>query len=905
MKSKFNKLLTDELKDVLRKSYEYCKESRSKNLPLDVVMYYLLEKYIQQSNGECETLKDYLNGFSNKGQMLNDLQGLLKKSSKLKSRVFPLLTYPDDIVMDESLEAAMSRSEVEGSLLPSSKQKSSDKEITASIFFLSALFEGECESIELLNSYGITVENYLSFLNKDVENFLGEAINKFFQNMTERRIDPAPEDNLSDIVSDPEKAAEEDDEFESAGMSESISARKADPNSKTPFLDEFAFDMTKAASQNKYDPVIGRDKEIDQLVEILSCRKKNNAILLGDAGIGKSSIIEALSMRIAEGNIPRVLKGKRILSLDLNAIVAGSKYRGDMEQRLESIIKEILKSNSSAPEDDVFGESEGKIILYIDEIHVLCGAGGSGSSDMSQILKPYLVRGEFQVIGCTTTEEHRKTIEKDAALNRRFQVINVLEPNVEETTDILLGLRQKYSEFHRVKYSDEIIRACSELASRYIYTRNSPDRAIDIMDRSGALAKLRAKYDTSKVEELEKSIEEAVSNKLKAVEEQEFELAATFRATEKSLTAELEKTKAEIKNKAISQDAWVDVTLDDVAAVISKASKVPVDDIVKSDLTKVKDMKTILAEKVIGQETAVNSVALSLQKAFLNLRDEKKPISSMLWIGPTGVGKTYLVKELCKSLYSSEKSLIRIDCGEYAERHAVAKLIGAPPGYVGYDDNPGLLNAVRERPFSILLFDEIEKMSEEISNKVLLSILDEGTVTLSNGSKVDFKNSIIIFTSNIGTKDLQLKGDGMGFAKLSEEEKKKSDEATIMKAVKKHFRPEFINRLSTITVFNELSKEDMVKIFDLELKKLTDRLGHKGFTVSVSDSVRDLIIAQTDTKYGARDLSRGIIKYVEDKICEKMIDIDDIESFSSKNISLDIDENSEVVVTFVKVNLTA
>lgn len=670
------------------------------------------------------------------------------------------------------------------------------------------------------------------------------------------------------------------EKFEKAGMHEEINTSDSDPNSTTPFLDKYSVDMTRADKAGKYDPILGREKELDQLIKILCCRLKNNAVLLGEAGVGKTAVVECLVQRINQGNVPDKLKNKRVCSLDLNALVSGTKYRGEYEARLQGIIKEVVGNPD--------------IIVYIDELHNLIGNGStSGQGDGANILKPYLARGEFQCIGSTTFGEYRKFVEKDTALKRRFQNIQIDEPDKKETVRILSEISKKYEEFHRVQISQDVLKACVEWSGRYIVDRFFPDKAIDVLDRSSATASLRssAKEKNDEKAELEKQIEDIKAKKLKAVLDQDFELAGALRDEQKAKEVDLENLIETKKKIASKKSNWEEVTIDDVASEISKISKVPLDKIRSTDRTKIKNMKKVLESKVIGQGEAVNKILISLQRNIMGFRDENKPIASYLLCGETGTGKSYISKIVAKEFFGSEKSLVRIDCGEFSEGKAgVSKLTGATPGYVGYDDE-SILDQVRKKPFSVLLVDEVDKAAPEVFN-IFMNILDEGYCVLGNGERVDFRNTIIIFTGNIGTKELQRNGNGLGFGRAkSPEEKHEEDEAIVKKAIGKFFRPEFLNRLTGTVVFNSLTKGDLEKIFTLEFTKVKARISKQGYKVNITKTLKDKCIADCDTKFGARDLHRSIARNIEDQLCSIILDSEE----DIRNLTLDWKDNKVVL----------
>ena len=623
-----------------------------------------------------------------------------------------------------------------------------------------------------------------------------------------------------------------------------------DPNvdPDLPFLSKYGHDLVKDAKNNRFDPMVGRESELQELMEILSCRKKNNALLLGDPGTGKTSIIEGLAQRISTGNVPVGLMGKRLFGLDLNSLVAGTKYRGQYEERLQGVIKDVTKNKD--------------IIVYIDEFHNLVGNGGSrDSGDGANILKPYLARGEFQCIGATTSSEYKKVVEKDGALKRRFQNIRIFQPSPSETVDILRQIKDRYEEFHGVTYSDDILKDCVDLSGRYITDRFFPDKAIDILDMSGARAKLdSSSQNPTKVLELEAKLKETQTRKAEAVKEQRFLEAADIRDEEKQVLAELE---AE-KNVSGKHEP---VTREIVSKVIEKITGVPSSKIGQSDMERLRSMKGSLENVVIGQPEAIKETVTALQRNALGLRDPGRPIASLMLLGPTGSGKTYLCKTIATEFFGTPDALIRFDMSEFSEKHEITKLLGSTASYVGYDDEP-LFEKVRNRPYSVVLFDEIEKAAPEIY-QVFLNILDEGSITLGNGVKVDFRNCIIAFTGNIGTKELGMNKAGFGGATgYSQTE----SESITMKALKKQFSPEFINRLSKVVVFRKLDDTDLEKICRLEINKLVTRMSSQNYTLEVTDDIIKKIVSECDKTYGARDLQRGIVKNIEEPICNKLLE---------------------------------
>ncbi len=625
---------------------------------------------------------------------------------------------------------------------------------------------------------------------------------------------------------------------------------------KTPVLDSFGYDLTKAAMEDKLDPVVGREKEIERLAQILGRRKKNNPVLIGEPGVGKSAIAEGLAIRIAQKNVSRVLLDKRVVSLDIGSIVAGTKYRGQFEERMKAILNELGKNPN--------------IILFIDEMHTLVGAGGAaGSLDAANMLKPALARGEIQCIGATTLDEFRQFIEKDGALERRFQKVIVEATNFDQTLDILQNIKGRYQKHHNVVYSDEAIKACISLSQRYITDRCLPDKAIDIMDEAGSRVHLKNIKVSKKIQVLEKAIEIVVAEKQDAVAASDFEKAAIYRDIEKMKRAELEAEREKWQRKQNASPAKV--TAEDVAFVLSMATNIPVSKIAQSEGNKLASMGATLKEKIIGQDEAVNTVTRAIQRNRAGLKDPNKPIGTFLFLGPTGVGKTQLAKVLAQYMFDSPDSIIRIDMSEYMEKHAVSRLIGAPPGYVGYNEGGQLSERVRRKPYSVVLLDEIEKAHPDIFN-LLLQVLDEGRLTDSNGRHIDFRNTVLILTSNIGTKELKDFGNGLGFSNVSKRDTVANSRMIIEKAIKKAFTPEFLNRLDEQILFNPLTRGDIEKIIEIELKDLYERVHQAGFNLKLSKKMKKFVAdAGFDPQYGARPLKRAIQRYIEDPLAEKII----------------------------------
>lgn len=631
------------------------------------------------------------------------------------------------------------------------------------------------------------------------------------------------------------------------------------PNNDTPVLDSFGTDMTKAASEGKLDPIVGREKEIERLAQILSRRKKNNPILIGEPGVGKSAIVEGLALRIIEKKVSRILFDKRVIALDMTAVVAGTKYRGQFEERIRAILNELKKNPN--------------IILFIDEIHNIVGAGSAaGSMDAANILKPALARGEIQCIGATTLDEYRQNIEKDGALERRFQKVIVEPTTPEETLQILQNIKEKYEEHHNVTYTGEALEACVKLTDRYITDRNFPDKAIDAMDEAGSRVHLKNITVPKEIEQQEQMIDEARTHKNEAVRLQDFELAASFRDREKSLMSELEDMKQRWEESLKENRETVDK--EQIADVVSMISGIPVQRMAQAEGIRLKGMKEQLLAKVIAQDKAVDTLAKAIQRSRVGLKDPNKPIGTFLFLGPTGVGKTHLAKELAKQMFGSADALIRIDMSEYMEKFTVSRLVGAPPGYVGYEEGGQLTEKVRRKPYSIVLLDEIEKAHSDVFN-LLLQVMDEGRLTDSYGRTVDFKNTVIIMTSNIGTRQLKEFGKGIGFAAQTRTDDKEYSRSVITKALNKSFAPEFINRLDEIITFDQLDINALEKIIDIELKGLYERMESLGYKLVIDDAAKRFVASKGyDVQFGARPLKRSIQNNLEDGLAELILNED-------------------------------
>ncbi len=624
---------------------------------------------------------------------------------------------------------------------------------------------------------------------------------------------------------------------------------------KTPVLDNFGRDLTKLALEGKLDPVIGREKEIERVAQVLSRRKKNNPVLIGEPGVGKTAIAEGLALRIVQRKVPRILQDKRVVTLDLAGLVAGTKYRGQFEERMKALMNELEKA------DDV--------ILFIDELHTIVGAGGaSGSLDASNMFKPALARGDIQCIGATTLDEYRKYIETDGALDRRFQKVMIDPPSPDETIKILENIKFKYEEHHHVRYTKEAIEAAVRLSERYITDRYLPDKAIDVIDEAGSRVHMGNFTVSEEILKLEEEIEKIKQLKLQVVRQQDYEEAARLRDRERQLQSDLEIAKREWEAK--TQDLVYEVTEDDIATVVSMMTGIPVTRVVQAESEKLMKMEEALKQRIVGQDEAVSKLCKAIRRARAGLKRANKPIGTFIFLGPTGVGKTELAKELARYLFDSEDALIRIDMSEYMEKFAVSRLVGAPPGYVGYDEGGQLTERVRRKPYSVVLFDEIEKAHPDVFN-ILLQVLDDGILTDSLGRRVDFKNTIIIMTSNVGTKDIKSTG-GFGFGEASPTDQYTNLKNTVEDAMRKLFNPEFLNRIDEAIVFRSLDKEDIKKIINIEMKGLVKNLSENKMSIELHKSAIEFLTEKGfDPKFGARPLKRAIQKYVEDPLAEELL----------------------------------
>ena len=722
----------------------------------------------------------------------------------------------------------------------------------------------------------IGTEHLLLAILRDEDNIASQILQQF--NVTYDLFKNEVEQNKATITDEAPGSSTPDDDY---AEEENFSAPKkvSDIKSKTPVLDNFGRDLTRAAEEGKLDPIVGREKEIERVSQILSRRKKNNPILIGEPGVGKSAIAEGLALRIVQRKVSRVLFNKRVVTLDLASLVAGTKYRGQFEERMKAVMNELEKSPD--------------VILFIDEIHTIVGAGGaSGSLDASNMFKPALARGEIQCIGATTLDEYRQFIEKDGALDRRFQKVMIEPASHDETIEILNRIKDKYEEHHNVNYTPEALEACVTLTTRYITDRFLPDKAIDALDEAGSRVHLTNIHVPQSIIDIEEKIEEIKVEKNKVVRSQKYEEAAKLRDTEKKLLEELDKEKAaweaETKSKRYT------VTEDNVAEVVSMMTGIPVQRVSQTDSQKLLNMGESMKGRIIGQDDAVHKLVKAIQRTRAGLKDPKKPIGSFIFLGPTGVGKTELAKELARFMFDSEDSLIQVDMSEYMEKFAVSRLVGAPPGYVGYEEGGQLTEKVRRKPYSVVLLDEIEKAHPDVFN-LLLQVLDEGQLTDSLGRKVDFRNTIIIMTSNIGVRQLKEFGQGVGFTTAAKENQADSHSRGVIEtALKRAFAPEFLNRIDDVIVFNSLTKENIFKIIDIELRSLFGRIEALGHSINLTNKAKEFIAEKGyDTNFGARPLKRAIQKYLEDPIAEEILKG---ELKANAVIMVDLDEEKKEIV---------
>ncbi|PWT97106.1 MAG: Clp protease ClpC [Bacteroidetes bacterium] len=710
-----------------------------------------------------------------------------------------------------------------------------------------------------LKSPTVETEHLMLSILKNKENIATQILNQFDVDYDLFRNELGmvkSNDVRSEYTDDPD---DDFDEEKKSYQQKSKSGQSGNAKSKTPVLDNFGRDITRLAEMGALDPIVGREEEIERVSQILSRRKKNNPILIGEPGVGKTAIVEGLALRIVQRKVSRVLFDKRVVSLDLAALVAGTKYRGQFEERMKAIMNELEKNRD--------------VILFIDEIHTIVGAGGaSGSLDASNIFKPALARGELQCIGASTLDEYRMYIEKDGALDRRFQKVMVDPPSVEETIQILQNIKPKYEEYHNVTYSEDAIDACVKLSDRYVTDRLLPDKAIDVMDEVGARVHLKNINVPQEIVDLEKKIEDIKQEKNKVVKSQRFEEAASLRDNEKRLQEDLEKAKAQWEEESKHKRYPIDEEA--IAEVVSMMTGIPVKRMVQAETEKLRRMADDLKGAVVGQEEAIQKVVKAIQRNRVGLKDPKKPIGTFIFLGPTGVGKTELARALARYMFDSDDALIRIDMSEYMEKFTVSRLIGAPPGYVGYEEGGQLTEKVRRKPYSVVLLDEIEKAHPDIYN-ILLQVLDDGQLTDGLGRKVDFKNTLIIMTSNIGVRQLKDFGEGVGFATAARQQTTdENNKAVIEKALKRTFSPEFLNRIDDVMIFNTLTREHIFQIIDILMKGVMKRLTNLGFTLELTEDAKAFIAEKGyDQQFGARPLHRAIQKYLEDPLAEEILNM--------------------------------
>lgn len=778
-------------------------------------------------DGECKAAEILKSFYLDLKGIKNELETQLREKSILEN-------YSQDISFSEEASKILTLSKLEARLL-------NDEKVDTPHILLAIMRDNQNNAYKILEKNDVTYEKIIDRLKQEETPFDGLDFN---------------DDEEEEGIGRRGNADKNNDGFGSSANRQATQTEQKQADGGTPYLDNYGIDLTKAAEGGKLDPVVGREKEIERIAQILSRRKKNNPILIGEPGVGKSAIAEGLALRIVEKRVSRALFGKRIVSLDMTAVVAGTKYRGQFEERIRAILTEVKKHPD--------------VILFIDEIHTIVGAGSAaGSMDAANMLKPALARGEIQCIGATTLDEYRKNIEKDGALERRFQKVLVEPTSPEETLQILRNIKDKYEEHHNVTYTDEALEACVRLTDRYVTDRYFPDKAIDAMDEAGSRIHLTHISVPQEIEEQERLIEEAQQHKNEAIRLQNFELAASFRDRENQYTEQLERLKNEWKEKLKDNRETVDAP--QIEEVVSMISGVPVQRMAQAEGVRLKGMKQALLSKVIGQDKAVETLVRSIQRSRVGLKDPNKPIGTFLFLGPTGVGKTHLAKELAKNMFGTTDAIIRIDMSEYMEKFTVSRLIGAPPGYVGYEEGGQLTEKVRRHPYSIVLLDEIEKAHSDVFN-MLLQVMDEGRLTDSLGRTVDFKNTIIIMTSNIGTRQLKEFGKGIGFTAQTGENEKEHANSVIRKALNKSFAPEFINRLDEIVTFDQLDIASLEKIIDIELTGLYKRIEGCGYHLLLDQEAKRFVAEKGyDVQFGARPLKRSIQNHLEDGLAELII----------------------------------
>ena len=836
-----NNQFTQRVSDIIMYSKEEANRLRNSYIGPEHLLLGLIRE------GEGKAIEILFNLQINLQDIKNQLEAIVKNNAENDT------TYDENISFNEKASKVLKLCILEAKLL---RNIAADSEH----ILLAIMKVKDNAAFHVLESNGVTYEKIKLTLQPDTHAGLGFS---------------EDEDEDEDIRQSPSGNKS------NAAQQQARPAQKK-PANDTPVLDNFGTDMTKAAEEGKLDPVVGRVKEIERLAQILSRRKKNNPILIGEPGVGKSAIVEGLALRIVDKKVSRILFDKRVIALDMTAVVAGTKYRGQFEERIRSILNELKKNPN--------------IILFIDEIHTIVGAGSAaGSMDAANMLKPALARGEIQCIGATTLDEYRQNIEKDGALERRFQKVIVEPTTAEETLQILKNIKDKYEDHHNVNYTDAALEACVKLTNRYITDRNFPDKAIDALDEAGSRVHLTNITAPKEIEEQEKLIDEMKSLKNEAVRLQNFELAASYRDKEKEYTNQLDTLKEEWE-KSLKENRE---TVDDeqIAEVVSMMSGVPVQRMAQAEGMKLLGMKDDLLSKVIGQDKAIATLVKAIQRSRVGLKDPNKPIGTFMFLGPTGVGKTHLAKELAKLMFGSADALIRIDMSEYMEKFTVSRLVGAPPGYVGYEEGGQLTEKVRRKPYSIVLLDEIEKAHPDVFN-ILLQVMDEGRLTDSYGRTVDFKNTIVIMTSNIGTRQLKEFGKGIGFAAQVRTDDKEYSRNVITKALNKSFAPEFINRLDEIITFDQLDMDALTRIIDIELKGLYSRVENIGYKLVIDEDAKKFVATKGyDVQFGARPLKRAIQNNLEDGISELILGS---EMAAGDTIKVSYDKEKDLIVMTVE-----
>lgn len=836
-----NNQFTQRVSDIIMYSKEEANRLRNSYIGPEHLLLGLIRE------GEGKAIEILFNLQINLQDIKNQLEAIVKNNAENDT------TYDENISFNEKASKVLKLCILEAKLL---RNIAADSEH----ILLAIMKVKDNAAFHVLESNGVTYEKIKLTLQPDTHAGLGFS---------------EDEDEDEDIRQSPSGNKS------NAAQQQARPAQKK-PANDTPVLDNFGTDMTKAAEEGKLDPVVGRVKEIERLAQILSRRKKNNPILIGEPGVGKSAIVEGLALRIVEKKVSRILFDKRVIALDMTAVVAGTKYRGQFEERIRSILNELKKNPN--------------IILFIDEIHTIVGAGSAaGSMDAANMLKPALARGEIQCIGATTLDEYRQNIEKDGALERRFQKVIVEPTTAEETLQILKNIKDKYEDHHNVNYTDTALEACVKLTNRYITDRNFPDKAIDALDEAGSRVHLTNITAPKEIEEQEKLIDEMKSLKNEAVRLQNFELAASYRDKEKEYTNQLDTLKEEWE-KSLKENRE---TVDDeqIAEVVSMMSGVPVQRMAQAEGMKLLGMKDDLLSKVIGQDKAIATLVKAIQRSRVGLKDPNKPIGTFMFLGPTGVGKTHLAKELAKLMFGSADALIRIDMSEYMEKFTVSRLVGAPPGYVGYEEGGQLTEKVRRKPYSIVLLDEIEKAHPDVFN-ILLQVMDEGRLTDSYGRTVDFKNTIVIMTSNVGTRQLKEFGKGIGFAAQVRTDDKEYSRNVITKALNKSFAPEFINRLDEIITFDQLDMDALTRIIDIELKGLYSRVENIGYKLVIDEDAKKFVATKGyDVQFGARPLKRAIQNNLEDGISELILGS---EMAAGDTIKVSYDKEKDLIVMTVE-----